>query len=291
MKFDYRIISFERINNLYNKFLLDRKKTEHKNEFEPFLESIEKFFDEIGFVAKTLFIFFFPYLTIEKFRNYNKSNLSLHALSIDYHIIVKKILGDFIKNDEKLLNSKTYIQSDNGLLNERFFAINTGLCIEGTNGLAIHKQYGSYGFLGIIATDEVFDEKITSIGKCRGCDICVKMCPASAIEEGKINNRCISYLTQKKELSIEEENILRNSSKIYGCDICQIVCPENKEINYSKIKDFEDDILYNIYLEDIISKTNKEFRKEFGNRNFSWRGKKVLIRNLMINEQRNKNNK
>ena len=62
---------------------------------------------------------------------------------------------------------------------------------------------------------------------------------------------------------------------------------ENNHIKYTEIADFQTDLLYNIELEELNALSNKMFKKEYGNRNFSWRGKSILIRNLELkkNEQ------
>lgn len=280
---DYRIVNFEKIKTKYLDFLQEnssRRADGRANEFEPPISSLQELAISLGFPIFSVIVAFIPYLTEEKIDRYENSNLSLHAISPDYHKLSKGIL-EFLVNDMLKSESKYYIQCDNGLLNERFFAFQSGLCMKGTNGLAIHPQYGSYGFLGLIVTEESLEEKVTEPKTCRGCDLCIKYCPAQAImRDGVDGNRCISYLTQKKELTGEEEELIRRSSKAFGCDICQIVCPENKNIKYTEIEDFKQNLLYNIDLEELSSYGNRAFKKNFGDRNFSWRGKKVLVRNL-----------
>lgn len=280
---DYRIINFKKIENQYNDFLFERENKQSlakTNEFEPKIIFMDNIQDILGFVPVSIIVVFIPYLTKEKFRRYDCSNLSLHAVSLDYHMISKSILE---KLSEKFALKKYYIQCDNGLFNERFFAINSGLCMRGINGLAIHSMYGSYGFLGLIVTNEVLPEKITSRKECRNCNLCINNCPACAITTDEVDgNRCLSYLTQKKILTESEEEIISKSSKVYGCDICQIICPENKNIKYTEIEDFKKDLLYNIELEDLHQYSNRVFKKKYGNRNFSWRGKSILVRNLRL---------
>ena len=64
--------------------------------------------------------------------------------------------------------------------------------------------------------------------------------------------------------------------------MCQLACPENFNIKYTEIEDFKEDLLYNIGLEEINSISNKEFKARFSMRSFSWRGKKILKRNIEI---------
>ena len=73
--------------------------------------------------------------------------------------------------------------------------------------------------------------------------------------------------------------ILKKSNKVYGCDICQIVCPHNRDIKKSQEIN---DVMKQLNLNDIASLSNKEFKKNFGNRAFAWRGKNILVRNFNI---------
>lgn len=283
---DYRVINFEKILDKYIEFLNERKNSEKNNtinEFEPRYLTIEKIFEKVGFKIKTLIIFFIPYFDNKK--NIKSGNISIHSMSKDYHYISQNILEKY-KNQIIGCEYNTYIQCDVGVFNERFFAINSGLCMKGLNGLAIHEEYGSYGFLGIIATDKEMDEYITDIKECLKCNLCIKNCPSKAITENSLNsNICVSYLTQKKNLDKNEEEIVKKSKKVFGCDICQEVCPHNIKIKNTQIEDFNENLVYNISLEDISNLSNKEFKKIFGDRNFSWRGKKIIIRNLELQNE------
>ena len=62
-----------------------------------------------------------------------------------------------------------------------------------------------------------------------GCNLCIDACPNGALREGEPLDAglCISYLTQKDNLTSEEENLLHG--QLYGCDICQNACPKNKK--------------------------------------------------------------
>ena len=288
---DYRIadISFKSdLRIAYNYFVKknhERAAKGDRNEFEPealFVEDIER---NIGFELKTLIILFFPYLDNEKIKQSTISNLSVHAMSLDYHKICARYM-DQIQDSFDDLEANFYIQCDIGHFNERFFAINTGLCMQAVNAMAIHSVYGTYGFLGIIATDRRIEPYTSPKTHCINCSRCIKNCPAGAITRENLDgNKCLSYLTQKKLLTYEDTQLLQKHSKIYGCDICQLVCPENFGIKYTKIKDFNENLLYNIRLEEIVSLSNKEFKRKYYNRNFSWRGKNVILRNLNLLEK------
>lgn len=285
--FEYRVLNFESQKQEYDDFIETLKERREKGfncEFEINGESLFSFKDDHGFEPKSVIVLFVPYLNKKKKEACENKNLSVHACSIDYHNIVKRIasmVGDDICNEHK--GAQIYIQCDTGEYNERFFAFNSGLGKKGYNSLIINDVYGSYGFLALIFTDIEFEEVITPKEDCSNCGLCIKHCPSGAISKDGINfNLCISYLTQKKQLAEHEEKLLKNQSKVYGCDVCQFICPENKNKKYSNIEDFNIDLLYNIDLDNVLNLSNKEFKRIYGNRNFSWRGKNIIKRNILI---------
>ena len=120
---------------------------------------------------------------------------------------------------------------------------------------------------------------------CIKCNKCVKYCPGNAILGNYELNpkRCLSYITQKKEeLSEEERNLLKDNKKIFGCDICQDICPHNNNIQKTNIIEFIDNQITNLNYEEINNISNKEFKRRYGDRAFSWRGKKIIQRNMEI---------
>lgn len=285
--FEYRILNFESQKENYAKFLdslRQRKQDGVSCEYEIEGESLELFQGKYGFEPKSIIIIFSPYSNCEKLELSKKSNLSIHACSIDYHKIVKAIAQNLASQlCYEYPDLKYHIQCDNGEYNEKFFALESGLGKQGKNSLLINDIYGSYGFLALLFTGIAFEEYKTEKSSCTNCRKCITSCPTGAISENGLNfNKCISYLTQKKSLDKSEEDILKKQCKIYGCDICQMVCPENKNKKSSNIKDFNVDLLYNINLDEILSLSNKEFKAIYGNRNFSWRGKNVIKRNILI---------
>lgn len=287
-KIDFRIADFtpgSAFRKMYNQFLSEKKIRQEKgllNEFEPDIMEITEIEQEIGFTIGSVMVLFFPYMTENKLLRSDSSNLSFHAASVDYHYVCKKIMRELLESLD-LKGEDAYIQCDNGFFNERFFALNTGLCAKGLNAMAIHPRYGSYGFLGLIVTHKKQKEYLTIKKECKQCKACIKNCPGQAIgRDFFCQKNCLSYLTQKKVLSIEERASLAKQTKIYGCDMCQLACPENFNIKYTEIEDFKEDLLYNIGLEEINSISNKEFKARFSVRSFSWRGKKILKRNIEI---------
>ena len=62
------------------------------------------------------------------------------------------------------------------------------------------------------------------------------------------------------------------------------VCPHNKDIPTTPIPEFQSVEPY-IDINELETLTNKEFKAKYGNRAFSWRGKKILMRNQNIIEE------
>ena len=113
--------------------------------------------------------------------------------------------------------------------------------------------------------------------------MCITSCPGGAITpEGKFDTeKCLSHITQKKgELTHDEISKIVDNGMIFGCDVCQVVCPHNRDVLYSGIKEFTENLIDNLYFDDIKNLSNKAFKIEFGDRAFSWRGKALLERNL-----------
>ena len=216
--------------------------------------------------------------------NGTKSKISQYALGLDYHTVLKSKM----QTAAEILTDNGYkaqIYSDTSPLNDRYLAYLAGLGFIGKNGMLINEAYGSMTFIGYIITDCFLDEdKPVDNNLCIGCGKCIKSCPGQAIGEnfGFDENKCVSFLTQKKgNLSDSEKSIIKSSGYAWGCDICQTVCPYNSDLPITAVKEF---IAQNIPSDFPESISNKEFMRRYGNRAFAWRGKAVLKRNFEIFE-------
>lgn len=227
--------------------------------------------------AKSIIVCLFNYYSGEK------SVISEYALGEDYHIVIKNRLLPVIE----LLRNNGYQAecfTDNSPFSERHLAYLAGLGFFGMNGMLINKEFGSKVFIAGIVTDcELEEDRPIDKDICMQCRKCIEACPGGAIGENfKFDeNRCVSFLTQKKgELSKEEENVIKKSGYIWGCDICQNVCPYNYSQKHTNIHEFAKS---NNHLSEINENmTNSQFKKLFGDKAYSWRGKNVLIRNMNI---------
>lgn len=232
--------------------------------------------------AKSIIVCAFPYHIDDE----KESNLSRYCRGLDYHIVAKELLQkvcDYL--DENIEGFEYKIFVDNGPLVDRELAYLSGIGYFGINNNIITDKYGSYVFIGYIINNYEFSLDKPLDKECMKCGKCVKYCPGNALLGNYDMNprKCLSYITQKKEeLSLEEVRAIKSSGKIFGCDICQEVCPHNKNIKETHIEEFMKDLILNLDYEEIDEISNKEFKRRYGNRAFSWRGKKIIKRNIEI---------
>ncbi len=229
---------------------------------------------------KSAIVCLFPY-----FCGNDEGNLSLYARGYDYHSVIKEKLSlvtDYIK--ALLTDAVCEIFADIGPEVDRHLAYEAGLGFYGKNRMLINDDFGSYFFIGYILTDLPLESDKPLNKSCMGCNKCIESCVGSALGEGFQLERCASHISQKKGTLTESEiAILKKSNLIFGCDMCQRVCPHNN-ITPHPMKEFTEDMIYSLYMDDIENLSNKEFLSKYKNRAFSWRGKNVLLRNINILE-------
>lgn len=228
--------------------------------------------------AQSVICMLFPYYSGEKQRN-----ISYYACVKDYHSVLNQKLDNICKKlKEKLPDYKFSFFADNSPLKEVDLAVRCNLGVRGDNGLLINEKYGSFVFIGEIVTDLTLPDKpeVEKNNTCLHCQKCIRSCPGKALSENSFNrDLCASHISQKKgDLSDWEISILKKSSLVWGCDICQEVCPLNKNISFTRIKEFNEQII------PIIKKGDYEILQ---NRAFKWRKAQVINRNIMISEELN----
>ena len=228
------------------------------------------------------------YKTCEQLENIKENEVYFSSSSWgkDYHTVLNKKFDQIVNFLKSYYPCLEYIKCvDTKPIDDRFWAIQSGIGFIGKNGLVVNEKYGSYIFIGNLLTN--LDIKIPSQkkslleNKCDSCNKCMLSCPTKAIKDDGINSReCLSYLTQKKgTLSTTEIKQINNC--IYGCDICLRVCPYN-----AKVKDgyheFKATGIEFININTFKEMSNKEFKKNYGQLAGSWCGKKVVERNIKI---------
>lgn len=227
----------------------------------------------------SVIVFAVPYFTQQTDL---KSNISAYAISRDYHRFFKSLFDTIINSlKQKFPENKFVGFTDHSPINEIKAAAESGLGVIGQNHLLITEKYSSFIFIGEIITDATLDSKAKSAELCINCGKCLRACP---IEMDV--SKCLSATTQKKsELTEQEILLIKKYGCVWGCDICQTVCPYTqtaikKGTIYSNVEFFKEHRTP-FLTSKIIENMNDD---EFSLRAYSWRGKKVIQRNLKIIE-------
>ncbi len=228
--------------------------------------------------AKSIIVCLFPYYTGED----DNSNISKYARIPDYHKIAKDKLTEICKFIKKETSDvKTECLADTGVLHDRHLAYLAGLGIVGKNTLLINEKYGTYFFIGYIITDLELEYDKPQSSNCKMCNRCKNACPGQALDGEFLDcEKCVSYITQLKEITEEQREILKKQDKIYGCDKCQEVCPHNENPILTPIKEFYKKRVVNIDKNELLNMSNKEFKEKYGDFPFSWRKKCVILKNF-----------
>ncbi len=229
--------------------------------------------------GNTIISIVFPYL-------YNKDNpkkiyFSKYTQGMDYHKVLTIYLNKICCFIESI-GGKAMPFVDSNALPERYIAKLCGVGFIGKNQMLITKKYGSYVFLGEIITNLDLGKSPELEENCGKCKACFSICPTSAINEGGCEpNKCLSFITQKKDL--EDEWLSKLQGRLFGCDSCQNICPKNSDIEFSKIPEFVPlPYMEDPNLNELIKLSKNEFLEKYKNTSCGWRGKNVLQRNALI---------
>ena len=236
------------------------------------------------FTPKSAIVCLFPYYVEHK----DPSNLSRYTWATDYHLVINEYLKKLIEKLQIMNTDAQFsIHCDTSPLADRYMAYLAGLGFYGKNNCFISPKWGSYVVIGTILTTLELEPNTPLTQSCMGCNRCITACLGQCLGHDEFKfDTCKSYITQKKgELTSEEEHIIAITPHVFGCDVCQEVCPHNKDIPTTPIPEFQSVEPY-IDIDELDSLTNKEFKAKYGQRAFSWRGKKILIRNQEIIESK-----
>ena len=237
--------------------------------------------ERAGIQDGTAIIMAVPYYT--KACDAQDRNLSAYATGPDYHAFFASLFSRIIPTLQKQFPDYRFAGfADHSPIDEVHAAVHSGIGVPGDNRLLLTVPYSSYVFLGEIITNAQLPSDKTEPGACLHCGACRKACPMLT---GK-SETCLSALTQKKgELSDCEKQLLKEHPLVWGCDICQEVCPYTKRAKesgsiYSPIPFFADNAIPRLTLS-VLDEMSDE---AFAARAFSWRGRGVIRRNLLLHE-------
>lgn len=262
------------------KILKEQREKEQYTEFEEI--GIEERIDPRLTMdnVQSIIVCLFPYLVSAE----AEGNIAKYTYALDYHQVIRNKLekiGAFLTTKIPGFSYQSF--ADTGPLVDRYLAYLAGLGFYGLNNHIITDQYGSYVVIGYMLTNHLFKRDEPLQGTCMRCGRCQRACPGQAILDDFVIDprRCRSYLTQKKgELTVDEIEIIKKNKLVFGCDVCQDVCPHNQGKALTNITEFQEDVMPRLEYEELVDMSNKEFMRRYGNRAFSWRGRKLIMRNF-----------
>lgn len=225
----------------------------------------------------------FPY-----FSGNTAGNLSLYARGADYHRAVKLRLERGAEWLRAQYPGYHFLPTaDVSPFPEVWAAACAGVGKLGRNGLLMTEAYGSFVFLGTLATDLPLSPG-KGVEGCRDCGACRRACPGGALTAagGITESRCLSAITQQRgTLSPEQAALAAAHPLIWGCDFCQLVCPENREILQTALPEFREQLRCSLS-EGELAQSDRAFRRAFAGSAFTWRGVQPLRRNLTLQKEK-----
>jgi epoxyqueuosine reductase len=177
----------------------------------------------------------YPYrpvpLPARDWRSELRGRIAAYAFGHDYHEIVLAKLERLAAALRGLGAQATRAYVDTGPVLEREWAHAGGVGWFGKNTTILHRQAGSWFFLGEVLTDLEFEPEPLVPDHCGTCRRCLDLCPTGALRDGyELDARlCISYLTIEYRGIIPPALRPQMREWIFGCDVCQDVCPWNDQ--------------------------------------------------------------
>lgn len=170
--------------------------------------------------------------------------VSRYALGRDYH---KRMRRQLTRLAAWLADAAAphghRVFCDSAPVLEKALARNAGLGWIGKNTLLLHRDAGSFFFLGEIYTDLPLPAGpvVAPVNECGRCKACLTVCPTQAfVGPYQLDaRRCISYLTIEQRGPIPLTLRQAVGNRIFGCDDCQLVCPWNRYAQVVEDPDFQ----------------------------------------------------
>ncbi len=169
-------------------------------------------------------------------------SIARYAWGRDYHKILQRrlrALTRFIQAIDQNAESRSCV--DSGPVMERAWAARAGLGWLGKHGLLIHRRWGSWILLGVLATSIPLAPDQPVANACGDCQRCMTACPTKAlVQPGVLDaRRCIAYHTIENRGDIPPEFHTAIGDRLFGCDRCQEVCPWNQRGENTEDPDFQ----------------------------------------------------
>ncbi|MFG1347595.1 tRNA epoxyqueuosine(34) reductase QueG [Xanthobacter autotrophicus DSM 431] len=161
--------------------------------------------------------------------------ISVYARAEDYHDIIKPRLKRVARAllaeaGSRGLSGDVKVFVDTAPLMEKPLAAAAGLGWQGKHTNLVSRDFGSWLFLGAIATTLELQPTAAEGDHCGSCQSCLDACPTGAFPSPYVIDarRCVSYLTIEHKGPIPADLRPLMGNRIYGCDDCLAACPWNK---------------------------------------------------------------
>lgn len=167
--------------------------------------------------------------------------IASYAMGDDYHQVVRDKLHTLFNHIRALVGEiQGRVFCDSAPVMDKVWAAKSGLGWMGKNGNLLHKQLGSWFFIGEIILDLEFVYDGPTTDHCGTCTRCIDACPTAAIIAPEVIDatKCISYLTIEYKDQFPSEYKQPMGSWIFGCDVCQEVCPWNRKAPFHQEEAF-----------------------------------------------------
>jgi epoxyqueuosine reductase len=212
--------------------------------------------------------------------------VSRYALGRDYHKLLRTRLQKLARRIGGEVGPFGYrVLVDSAPAMEVELARRAGLGWRGKHTLLLHREAGSYFFLGELYTDLPLPADGEQRDHCGDCERCIAACPTGAIVAPyQIDaRRCISYLTIELPGAIPEDLRPLLGNRIYGCDDCQLACPWNRFARVSEEADFEvRNGLDAATLTELFAWSAEEFNRRFEGSAIRRIGHERWLRNIAV---------
>ena len=193
--------------------------------------------------------------------------ISRYSWGLDYHQLLRARLETLRTALEALApGSRTHLFVDTSPVLEKGVAEAAGLGWRGKHTNLLRKRYGSWFFLGGLATDLLLDYDRPARDHCGTCSRCITACPTGAIVAPYVldSRLCISYLTIELREPIPRSLRAMVGNRIFGCDDCQDVCPWNRFASTTPVPGFEpEEGNLNPLLLDLLGMSKEEWTRRF----------------------------
>ena len=222
----------------------------------------------------------------------DRGAISVYARHRDYHDVVKgklkELAGRLVaragtRGDGRPHDAKVFV--DTAPLMEKPLGQAAGLGWQGKHTNLVSREFGSWLFLGSIATTIALEPDAPARDLCGSCRACQDACPTDAFPAPyRIDaRRCISYLTIETRAPVPRTLRPLMGNRIYGCDDCLAVCPWNKfaqTAREAKLRARED--LRAPKLEDLLELDDAAFRALFSGSPVKRIGRDKFVANCLI---------